>query len=107
MDKTEQLTTIEQEEIDHILCNYPNVVNFFKDIPRDLWDLFQPNGQKEFKLFETNLAYMNYVEKKRNKVMELQRQYELKLRPNESYNRTMTLVRLKVWKAKRKGSNDV
>ncbi len=63
-------------------------------IPEELWYLFLPELPDELEAFSEALKSFRLREEERNYVMELQREYDIPIRPNESVKQTMIRVRL-------------
>lgn len=73
---------------------YPSIKQYSRRIPRELWQIFLPQLPDEFAEFSTALKSLRLREEERNYVMELQREHEVPLRPNETVKETMIRVRL-------------
>jgi len=77
------------------------VDRYAKNIPESLKSILIPE-QSEKESFAAMAKALRIREKERNYVMEIQREYKLSIRPNESLKRTMIRVRLKMLKKKMK-----
>lgn len=61
-----------------------HVIKMLADIPKDLVDIFTPDGEDELVQLEVNIVkWLNKV-LVREKVMKLQKHFDLPLRPNQS-----------------------
>jgi hypothetical protein len=69
---------------------------YVKRIPIGLRDILVPRGKHARLELARAIKALKIREEERNYVRELQRVYELPLRPNESVKRTMIRVRLKI-----------
>jgi hypothetical protein len=74
---------------------------YLKGIPESLKPILMPEPSEK-ETFADLAKALRIREKERNYVMEIQRDYKLSLRPNESLKRTMIRVRLKMLKKKLK-----
>lgn len=72
-----------------------NILRMLKGIPVDLMNIFAPNTADELVQFELNVAKFRAREKERAKVMYLQKQHKLPLRPNQSLKDVVVRVRIK------------
>jgi hypothetical protein len=74
---------------------------YIKGIPESLRSILVPD-ENDNSSFSEKAKSLRIKEKERNYVMEIQRDYKLSLRPNESLKRTMIRVRLKMLRKKLK-----
>ena len=73
-----------------------NRVKFLlKDVPEDLHDILGVDNVDDLYSLEKAYANLQKTEFIRNKVMHIQRKFELPLHPNLSISRVSTLLRLK------------
>lgn len=77
-----------------------HVVKMLEGIPKDLIDLFAPSNEDELAQLEINIVRWLARSQERAKVMQLQKRFDLPLRPNQSL-RDVT-IRLKILDLKRK-----
>ncbi|KKL88914.1 hypothetical protein LCGC14_1919900, partial [marine sediment metagenome] len=77
-----------------------HAVKMLEGIPKDLVDLFVPDGEDELLQLEINIIRWLARAQEREKTMKLQKHYGLPLRPNQS-SRDVT-IRLKILELKRK-----
>jgi hypothetical protein len=82
------------EQILTAIEDFPHVRQYCRKIPEDLWDLLLPQLPDEFESFEAVLKALPFKEEERDYVMELQQEYDVPLRPNETVKETMIRVRL-------------
>jgi hypothetical protein len=76
-----------------------HVVKMLEGIPKDLVDLFTPNDEDGLVQLEINIVRWLARVQERAKVMQLQKHYDLPLRPNQSL-RDVT-IRLKILELKK------
>ena len=88
------MTELIEKQEDTYIDNYPLLVKFLSSLPEELWDDFCPRGKEALEQFEERLLAWQYKEALRDKIMLIQKQYDLPLHPNESYRWTMTSARI-------------
>ncbi len=77
-----------------------------KGIPMQLWNILCPRTFKGFALYLKNIAKWLIRSKERSKVIQLQKQYGLPLRPNQSLNEVKTRINIIQLKKRRGYKND-
>jgi len=80
-----------------------NVVKFLASLPKDIRNIFVPKNEDELLSLELNITRFSSREKEREKVMDLQREFGLPLRPNQSLKDVLIRVRIAAIKKKLKG----
>lgn len=81
-----------------------HAVKMLEGIPKDLVDLFTPDDEDGLVQLEINIVRWLVRVQERAKVMQLQKHYDLPLRPNQSL-RDVT-IRLKILELKKKFSDN-
>ena len=77
-----------------------HVVKMLEGIPKDLVDLFTPNSEETLAQLEINIIIWLARSKVRENIMQLQKQHDLPLRPNQSLRDVA--IRIKISEAKKK-----
>jgi len=78
------------------------VVKMLDGIPKDLVDLFTPNTDDELDQLEINVVRWWPRSQEREKVMRLQKRYDLPLKPNQSLRDVTIRIRILDLKKNRK-----
>lgn len=74
--------------------------SYFEGVPEDLWPIFYPQSEEDLDQFIMNLISYTSREAERNKVMNLQRYYGLRISPNESMSHLIVRIRMMELKKK-------
>lgn len=78
------------------VSSHQELSHALKGVPVSVWDLLAPIDNDEIDNYVKNAKALRIREKERNYVLDIQNNYNLPLRPNESLKRTMIRVRLQV-----------
>ncbi len=70
------------------------VLRMLEGIPEDIKDIFIPHTEEELLELELNTSNFRAHERDREKVMQLQKQYNLPLRPNQTLRGVMIRIRI-------------
>lgn len=81
------------------------VLKMLEDIPEDLRDIFTPATKDELVELEINISNFRSRAKEREKVMQLQRQHNLPLRPNQTLEDVTKRIRIQQLKKRRRGGD--
>ncbi len=87
------------------LDEYPILKEYLAGIPKQLWNLLLPGDKAHLGQLASAVKAQRIKQEERNYVMDLQYQYRLSLRPNETVKETMIRARLRQWK-KQSGYRD-
>ena len=87
------------------LDEYPILQKYLSGIPQDLWGLLLPDDKAHLGQLAAAVKAQRIRQEERNYVMDLQYQYRLPLRPNETVKETMIRARLRQLK-KQSGYRD-
>ena len=105
------MTELIEKQEDTYIDDYPLLIKFLASLPEDLWEMFCPTTKAEIEATERNLLNWRYKEALRDKIMNIQKEYNLPLHPNESYRWTMTSARIALKKREKikkiKGDNNI
>jgi len=85
-------------ELIRALEEYPILQKYLSGIPQELWDLLLPDDKAHLGQLASAVKAQHIRQEERNYVMDLQFQYRLPLRPNETVKETMIRARLRQWK---------
>ena len=88
-----------------LLKKAPHVSKTLQDIPKDLRDIFTPETEEDIFVFEMNIIQFVKREKNREKVMLIQRQFDLPIRPNQDLEKLSILVRIFLLKQEKNQQN--
>jgi hypothetical protein len=80
------------------------VLKMLEGIPKDIQDIFTPQTEDELLELESNMINFKSREKDREKVMQLQKQHGLPLRPNQILRTLM--IRIRIQQLRKKFKND-
>lgn len=83
-----------------------HVVKMLANIPKDLVNLFTPDGEKSLAQFEVNIIKWLDRVSEREKVMRLQKHFDLPLRPNQSLRIATIYSKISELKRRQKFRND-
>jgi len=70
------------------------VLRMLEGIPEDIKDIFIPRTEEEILELELNISNFRAHEKDREKAMQLQKQYNLPLHPNQTFREVMIRIRI-------------
>jgi len=76
------------------------VVKFLEKLPRSIRDLFTPKTEDELFELESRIIKFAVRQRERDKVMDLQKEFNLPLRPNQSLKEV--LIKIKILSLKKK-----
>lgn len=82
------------------------VLKMLEGIPEDIKKIFIPDGEDELLELELNTTNFRAREKEREKVMQLQKQYNLPLRPNQMLREVMIRIRIMQLRKSKDGYKD-
>jgi len=74
-------------------------------IPKDLWDILMPDGDR-LADFAVAVKALRIKEEERDYVRDIQLRYRISLRPDESVKETMIRVRMAILKLRRSRDED-
>jgi len=77
-----------------------NVVRFLAGLPKDIKNIFTPKNENDLLILEMNLIKFSSREKEREKVINIQRDFGLPLRPNQSLREVLISIRVLTLKKK-------
>lgn len=72
-----------------------HVLKMLEGLPEQIKDLFVSSTEDDLILFEINTVNFKKKEKERDRVIQLQKQYSLPLRPNQTLREVMIRIKIK------------
>ena len=76
------------------LESYQNVRHMLESIPRNAWDIFLPDNERDLAMLEADILGQKKRDIERDKVIAIQRLCKFPIRPNESLHDVVARARV-------------
>ena len=104
--KQEGLVELSEEPKRDTLASAQFVRKFLSELPKDLRKMFTPRTPEEIEELEMRLMKFPKFEDSRQRIINLQRQYGLPIRPNMTLSQTLVRIRIEQLRYKKKMEYD-
>lgn len=104
MKKSQDTNKSEKRKLDFEFAY--NVVKFLAWLPKSIKDIFTPKTEDELLTLEMNITRFISREREREKVITLQREFNLPLRPNQSLREVLIRIKILILQKKLRTSQE-